>query len=181
MATEGGEQETGGLESGEHAQDTASVAKPLPLGSRRLKAIHVKQIAASLSLPTTGSTDEVRLIVEGRLVDMGKEPQHVQVVMCGTKGSHLQLRDVDGVFLDVLPEEEGKEDSEGDGGGHSSGESAGSEDDDVAEVRLALQHAHNLNRSLQEEVSSLKEQLGREKCRVKEMWHENCEQFTLVR
>ena len=148
----------------------------------------MKQIAASLSLTTTGSTDEVRLIVEGRLVDMGKEPQHVQVVMCGTEGSHLQLRDVDGVFLDVygvfldvLPEEEGKEDSEGDGGGHSSGESAGSEDDDVAEVRLALQHAHNLNRSLQEEVSSLKEQLGREKCRVKEMWHENCEQFTLVR
>ena len=83
-------------------------AKPPPFNSKRLKSVHLKRIAASMFLPTSGSADKVRQMIEGRLTEMDKEPRHVQVFVLETEegGVHLQLTDADGLFLDVQPEEE---------------------------------------------------------------------------
>ena len=53
--------------------------KPLPFNLRRLKTVHLKQIAASMSLPTSGSDDEVSKMIEGRHTEMDKEPHHTSV------------------------------------------------------------------------------------------------------
>ena len=61
-----------------------------------------------MSLPTSGSADEVRQVVEGQLTEMDKEPRNVQVLVLQTDegGIRIQLMDVDSPFLDIKPEEE---------------------------------------------------------------------------
>ena len=131
--------------------------KPLPLNSKRLKVLHVKQIVASMTLPTTGSADEVQQMIEGRLADMGKDPRHVQVLISEAESAHLQLQDVDGVFLDVAPQEDehGRESS-------PEGSERGGEEE-VAQLQLALREAQSLSKTLQDEVSVLKSQLEKER------------------
>ena len=41
--------------------------KLYPLNSRRLIAVYLQHIAEALSLPSTGSADEVRQLIEGKL------------------------------------------------------------------------------------------------------------------
>ena len=156
MADEGGPPDAHVVGGPSHEADpsgtTPKVTKPLPLNSKRLKVLHVKRIAASMTLPTTGSADEIRQMIEGRLADMGRNPRHVQVLVPEDESAPLQLQDADGVFLDVAPGEDE----------HSRGASPeGSErgEDEVAQLRSALHEAQSLNKALQEEVSSLKSQL----------------------
>ena len=47
----------------------------------------IRQIAASVTLPTTGSADEIQQMIEGRLSDLGTDLMHVQVF-----NSPLKLR-----------------------------------------------------------------------------------------
>ena len=65
----------------EHSETTPRLTKPLPLNSKRLKVLHLRQMAASMTLPTTGSANELRQMIEGRLADMGTDPRHVQVLV----------------------------------------------------------------------------------------------------
>ena len=65
-----------------HAADAALI----PLNSRRLSAAHLKRLARALEVPTTATGDEVRQMIEGRLIAQGREPRNVQVVP-GTKPS----------------------------------------------------------------------------------------------
>ena len=175
MTDEGGPPEThvvdGPSHGAESGETTPRATKPLPLNSKRLKVLHVKQIAASMTLPTTGSADEVRQMIKGRLADMGKDPRHVQVLIPEAEGAHLQLQDVDGVFLDVAPEEDehGRESS-------PEGSERGGEEE-VAQLQLALREAQSLSKTLQDEVSVLKSQLEKERKKVKEMWYKNCDQL----
>ena len=174
MADEGGPPDAHVVGGPSHEADpsgtTPKVTKPLPLNSKRLKVLHVKRIAASMTLPTIGSADEIRQMIEGRLADMGRNPRHVQVLVPEDESAPLQLQDADGVFLDVVPGEDE----------HSRGTSPeGSErgEDEVAQLRSALHEAQSLNKALQEEVSSLKSQLENEQKKVKEMWYKNCDQL----
>ena len=54
--------------------------KLLPLNSRRLTTVQLKKIAEGLGLPTTGSADEIRQLIEGKLEE-GHDVHNVQVVM----------------------------------------------------------------------------------------------------
>ena len=80
MADKGGPPDAHVVDGPSHEADlsgaTPRVTKPLPLKSKRLKVLHVKQIASSMTLPTTGSANEMRQMVEGRLADMGRNPRH---------------------------------------------------------------------------------------------------------
>ena len=49
------------------------------LNSKRLTALHLQRIADSLGLPTKGSAAVTRQLIEGKLIEMGKEPPNVQV------------------------------------------------------------------------------------------------------
>ena len=46
--------------------------KPLPLNSRRLTAPVLKQLAGALDLPSTAPLDDVRQMIEGKLLEMGR-------------------------------------------------------------------------------------------------------------
>ena len=48
--------------------------------------LHLQQIADTLGLPTKGSAAVTRQLIEGKLMEMGKEPPNVQVVVQGTYG-----------------------------------------------------------------------------------------------
>ena len=48
-----------------------------PLNSKRLKASHMQRIARSLLLPMEGTAVVTRQLVEGKLIQMGREPQNV--------------------------------------------------------------------------------------------------------
>ena len=138
-----------------------SISKPLPLNSKRLKVAFMKRIATSMSLPTAGSADDVRQMIEGQLTEMGKEPQRVQVLVSGESGRiHL---DVDGPFLDVEPEEE-------------SGSST-HDDDEEQDLESALHESRELTAQLQEEVSALPKGTNRARERVREVWRNSCNQL----
>ena len=95
-------------------------------------------------------------MIEGRLADMGKDPRHVQVLVPEAEGAHLQLQDADGVFLDVLPEED-ENDRE-----VTPSSSKGGEEEEIVQLQSALHEAQSLNKMLQDKVSLLKSQLENE-------------------
>lgn len=59
----------------------SSDGKPLPLNSRRVTAPVLRQIAGALQLPDASSLDEVRQMIDGKLVEMGRKPKSTQVVI----------------------------------------------------------------------------------------------------
>ena len=84
-------------------EDTIPRGKVLPLDSRRMMSAHVKQIAESLGLPTTGLNDEVRQVIEGN----SKTPDihNMQVVVEETQTISLKvlLMDEEDGFLEFAP------------------------------------------------------------------------------
>ena len=78
--------------------------RPLPLNSKKLTGVLLKQLARGLEIPTTSSGDELRTLIEGRLGDMGRDPRNTQAVLQEAEtGVNISLQDVDGVFLTVKP------------------------------------------------------------------------------
>ena len=80
--------------------------KLLPLNSRRLTTVQLKKIAEGLRLPTAGSTDEIRQLIEGKL----EEEHNVQAAVdeATTVNVTLSLVDDEGVFLEVEPFQRGQ-------------------------------------------------------------------------
>ena len=78
-------------------------SKVLPLNSQRLTAALLKMIAHAMSLPTSVPADELRQLIDGKLIAMGKEPGNVQVLVTGTgRGEeHPALQGEDGIFVDT--------------------------------------------------------------------------------
>ena len=48
--------------------------RSLPRNLRRLDAGHLQQLAAHLELPVNASMEETRQMIDGKLMEMGKEP-----------------------------------------------------------------------------------------------------------
>ena len=72
----------------------------LPLNSKRLTSTHLKQVAEKLELPTTGSADQIRQLIEGKLQE-DREISKIQVVVQESTYRELKLSliDEEGVFL----------------------------------------------------------------------------------
>lgn len=165
---------------------------PFPLNSRRLTGPYLKAIARAIGLPSSGAPDETRVMIDGKLAEMGRDPRNVQVIV--TRDTHgretLALRDVDGEFVDVgALEEEGVRTSDDGGGEGEESDSTTSERssphavdalDNLREQNEALS-ASNVEleaqvSSLKEEVSEVRDNLKKETERVGEMWKMNCAQ-----
>ena len=134
-----------------------------------MTTLYLKRIAGVLELPTSGSADQLRQIVDAKLDEMHKEPQNVQVIVySGDEGApvRLELQDEDGTFLEVPPEEPHGPLLEGD-----------EEKSDSEGLAKALRDITAENTALKAEVSMLHEQLGRAKEKIKSMWKLNCEQL----
>ena len=74
-----------------------------PLNSRRITAQILKRIVEQLEVAATGSLDEIRAAVDGKLAELGQEPRNVQVLIGEESAS---LADAEGVFLTVEWESE---------------------------------------------------------------------------
>ena len=80
--------------------------KQLPLNSKRVTANNVKRIARALDVPSEAMLDEVRLLIEGKVQELGHEPRNTQVMVEETeRGTKLTLLDHGGVFVTVEPQE----------------------------------------------------------------------------
>ena len=80
--------------------------KVVPLNSRRLTSFHLKQIAEALELPATGSTDQLRQVIEGELEsEKHVDAANVQVLIEDreTVEVKLCLMDDSGVILETRP------------------------------------------------------------------------------
>ena len=92
--------------------------RPLPLNSRRLTAVHLQLLARRLELPMSASAEETRLIIDGKLSEIGREPWNVQVVIAEPEvggAECLWLQDKTGVFLQAELDSEPHEPVLGDG------------------------------------------------------------------
>ncbi len=162
--------------------------KLYPLNSRRLIAVYLRHIAEALSLPSTGSADEVRQLIEGKLQET-REVSNVQVVVAEStiKEVKLSLMDDSGVFVEAPVCRLTKDTSECGG------------------LRQELEEAHARNQQLREDMESvvqdlrkhqsevswltealegarsegmdtLESQLKEEKSKRKRMWRMHCQQ-----
>ena len=78
--------------------------KPFPLNSKRMKADWLQRLAKELELPTSASTDELRQMIDGKLLEIGREPPNVQVLVVTPEGGGadaIKLRDETGIFLEA--------------------------------------------------------------------------------
>ena len=148
-----GDRDNGGGALGKH-EHPAPLHNVVPLNSKRLTTVLLKQLAGALEVPTTASSDDLRQLITGKLEKLGREPMNVQVTLQSTAhGTHLTLRDAEGEFLYAEPpEKESSSEEEAEKSGEDSG-SAG----DVESLR-ELREA-SAEEALQSEVSSLKEEL----------------------
>lgn len=180
-----------------------SRSKVHPLNSKRLSKRHLQSLAQGLGLSPDIPLGELRLIIEGKLVEVGKEPMNVQVVVCGAEAGPVCLRDDDGVFLEADLYQPEPED---DVSHHAHDEEtkvpvsldqALAENTEMRElIRLlerniatakeVVEKESRRSSQLEEELErrqppekfdELQRELKKEKDRVKSMWRTNCEQL----
>lgn len=110
----------------------------LPLSSKRLTATHIQGIAEALELPVAASASDIRLMVEGKLRELGREPMNVQVlfdVLEEGESEKYVLRDASGPFLEVeLRASSVTKQSE-----HESDESEHDEPESSGDMRLVME------------------------------------------
>ena len=147
----------------------------LPLNSRRLTAAMVRRLALALDIPTTGSAEDMRQLLDAK---RGHKPMKVQVVVCtGADGVTLCLEDVEGTFFEVRPEKRGSPDEEG---------GARSEGDADESLQQSLQAARFRNQELTEELQSVwvdlekaREELQAKKLRASQLWQVSCDRLAV--
>ena len=153
--------------------------RPLPLNSKRLTGVLLKQLARGLEIPATSSGDELCTLIEGKLGDMGHDPRNTQAVLHEAEtGVNISLQDADGVFLTVKPiivdlgkPDDPPEETIGEGGTES-------EDEGVEELKAALREAQEQQAAKEIEIARLQEQLEKEKEKYRKLWSLHCTQLT---
>ena len=150
---------------------------PFPLNSRRMKKLYLRKVAEKLELPSTATANDLRQMIDGKLWEMGHEPQNVQVAVQESQdGEVMQLLGAYGVFLELEIEPTRPEcdvDSQDDDLS-SHADSHNSNPNPFLEEELeTLQGERD---ELREQVEQLKDDLTEEKQQVKELWRRNCTQ-----
>ena len=154
---------------------------PFPLNSRRLTCFYRRSIAKAIGLPTAGTAEETRVIIEGRLTEMEQDPQNVQVVVRSSPhGETLSLRDVDGTFVDTTVALEDPDENDAGGGGNGEQRSEpgvgvvpgsprssqhASEGEELDALRAENESLLADKQALSRQVSSLREKV----CEVRDM------------
>lgn len=136
------------LEDGEESSpELAAVlsGKILPLNSHQLTSSHLKQLAESLELPTTGSLDQLCQLIEGKLEsEKHVEVSNVQVVIQESQFVELKLSlmSEEGVFLETTPTKQ-------------------SVKSELISLQEALAEAKQENSVMHEELAAAQQNLGR--------------------
>ena len=189
------------VESGEESHERPELprGRVVPLNSRRLTAAHLKRVAEALKLPTTGSADQLRQLIEGKLEsDKRVEATNVQVVIQEEQCVELKLSlmDESGILLTTEPIRFSKQEAESDmeavqealadankQNSELSDQLANAvqkwEEEKAETARLSEELARVLAESssaTEGENKKLKEELRAAKERYKRMWRMTCEQ-----
>ena len=139
---------------------------------------YLSQTAEKLKLPTKASAEETRQIIEGKLLEMGREPRNVQIELELREEEFILLRDVNGVFLEVEPHvQEPLKSGSGSESGEGEPETVAETAAEVETLCSALAEAQSQNEALISESRCLQDDLKRAKERIKEMWKMNCVQL----
>jgi len=83
------DQENSNWEAGNETSSTEELSEEeifpkgttYPLNSKRIASGQLQSLAKALNLPTGASNEETRQILEGKLMELEREPRNVQVVM----------------------------------------------------------------------------------------------------
>ena len=167
-----------------------------PLNSRRLTASMIGRIASELGVPMGGSLEDTRQMLEGKLVEAGREPRNVQVVFTeADEGATVRLEDENGFFMEVLPAEEdveggdSRENETEDGEDHApliddeepSGEELrtanaqiGALKNEVSVMKVQLERLSEQLESERGELTKERGQLANAKAKYKELWSVYC-------
>ena len=157
----------------------------VPLNSKKLTAILVRQLAAELGLPTTAPLGELKLLVDGKIEELGQETRKVQAVLTTREaGITVTLFGVEGQFLEAEPIEEYERTTHGpvspplEDGEESGGDDGSSIEGSPELLKRKLEEVSQQNESLEGEVSSLKSEIERLNLRMSEVWRMSCEQVS---
>ena len=180
---------------GDRARDPGIIpqGRILALNSRRLKAIYLKAIVGALGLPTQGSADQLRQLIEGKLeTGLGRESGNVQVVVqVTTPLEHkLLLMDEGGVFQEadvVIQSKEGEASSSRAALQRALEEANEQLTVATQELSRERERAAELDRKLQEaeardpgasgeEIQRLNSALDAEKEKYRQLWRLSCTQ-----
>lgn len=137
----------------------------------RLTSTLLSNLAREMELPRDGSAADIRVVVEGRLLDMGRDPFNIQVELLDSK---INLLDAEGVFFSVVEQDEEFETSDLD---------SEEENPDVShelswyKSELAEITAQNLE--LTATVDGLQAEVELGKARIQELWKLSCSQLVV--
>ena len=126
----------------------------------------------ALEVPSSGASADIRLIIEGRLTELGRELHNVQVTIDeGTSMAALDLQDESGTFLTVQAEDPVDPEHAGD---TIESEHETSEEDDneesISSLKQALEEATQQKQALADQVESLNQDLASSRARITELW-----------
>lgn len=182
-------------EAREEASERTRARRVLPLNSHLLTASLVSRIVKGLGLPYLAPLDDVRQMVEGKLMELGEEPRNILVTLIESgEGVVIELRNEDGMFQTIEPELEPEREHEQDyeedperrtddgGAGDAETTDGGSrpgspEDSRVAQLKRELARLTEENIALPEGVSELRDGMGEAKQKYRNLWRMNCEQL----
>ena len=166
----------------------------LPLNSRRLGSTHIKLLAETLELPTSSSTEELRQLIDGKLMEQEREPRNVQVVVQESSRTEIRLflMDESGPFqqsathtqtgLQIREETEHLHETMQEMEQEVTVLKAQLEEqrEELENVQLELQQEREKTDTQVniEEVSKLKSELQKEKEKMKHVWQANCQQVS---
>jgi len=123
-------------------------------------------------VPPEAAATEVRVIIEGKLRELGCEPTNVQVLV---SSSSLSLLDEGEEFMFISGDTEDEESREAASDSSSSHEGSV---DETEQLRLELEEARSEIEALKTTVSTLETQVEEGKDQVKRLWRTNCQYLT---
>ena len=139
----------------------------LPWNSKRLTSTLLTKIAKGMQLPTGGSIEDTRVVVEGYLREQHKDPASIQVRVLERQ---IDLLDAEGVFFTAREEEEKFSDFE-----EVARESSVRHELEWYEQELSSAKAHNEDLVMQ--LHDRQAELESGKSRIQELWAMNCSQL----
>ena len=149
----------------------------LPLNSSRITAGQLRRLSTVLGITSSGSINDLRLIIQDSISHLGHEPRNVQVVFDEYYSSAaFELWDESGKFLTVPPV-----DVEHSPAGDEQHEESGDERpaEETSELETLRQSVVDITRerdTLCDELETVRHELELEKARIKELWRMSCGQ-----
>ena len=154
----------------------------MALNSAQLTAGQLRSLGTELGVPTSGLIGDLRLIIEGKITEQGRDPRNIQVALSRDADDRsFTLSDHEGVFLTVTPDAE-RDDSGGSTREHEHVPESENELEVVRierdELRAEVDTLAQEKAALQEQLEALQQALEASKTRVKEIWRVSCEQVS---